>query len=364
MRVAILVDALVNKGGVERIVLQQAKLFNADLYVGRFSENTFEEFKNFNIIKITKTYNVYSRLHTLYLWYKFSKLNLQGKYDLFIIHGASALNSARKNNPNLWYCHSPSRYLYDLHQEEYKKLQFPKNLLFKFITNIQRRIDQKNVSFIDKIVVNSNNVKERVKKFYNRESEILYPFVETKKFKFISQENFYLSTARLDKIKRVDLIIKAFLKMPDKKLIIASDGPEKKNLIKLCKNSKNITFLGYVSEEKLRELYGKCIATLYLSYKEDFGIIPIESMAAGKPCIATNDGGFKETIIHKKTGFLVDQPENTENVIKAINYMTKKRCLEMRKDCEKQAKKFDINVFNKKHFEIVNNLLNTLKNNF
>lgn len=362
MKIAILIDALVNRGGVERIVLEQAKITNADLFVGRFYEDsTFPEFKKFKICPVTRFYKykyggAFGKLLTLHIWNKFSKLKLSG-YDAVIIHGSGALNSAKFNHPNIWYCHSPSRYLYDLYDEEYKKTPFILKPWFMLITGIQRKIDKKNVTHLDKILVNSSNVSERVKKYYNLDAEILYPFVDTKTFRFIGQGDFYLSTARLDKIKRVDLIIKAFIEMPEKKLIIASDGPDRNNLINLAKKAKNISFFGYVSDEKLRDLYGRCMATIYLSYKEDFGMIPLESMAAGKPCIATNEGGFRETIIHKKTGFLVDDPNKTENVIAAVKWMTPYKCAAMRKSCEQQADKFSEKIFLKRTKKILSNFI-------
>jgi glycosyltransferase involved in cell wall biosynthesis len=114
----------------------------------------------------------------------------------------------------------------------------------------------------------------------------------------------------------------------------------------MCKNYNNIEFKGPVSEQELYELYGKCKATLYLSYKEDFGIIPIESMAAGKPCIATNEGGFKETIIHKKTGYLVNNPEDINQVINAVDWIDK-NATKLKKYCESRSRLFS----KKMHFK-------------
>lgn len=356
MKVAILTDALVNRGGVERIILEQARLTRADIFVGRYQpENTFPEFSKLKVLPIIKNYsigygNFFHSLMTLYIWFKFSKLHL--KYDCFIIHGAGALNAARYNHPNLWYCHSPSRYLYDFFDDEYRSKKGIFKFLFKIITDMQRQQDQNNVKNIDKLLVNSANVKKRVEKYYQRDSQVLYPFVETKKFKYLSKGNFYLSTCRLDKIKRIDLTIKAFLRLPSKQLIIASDGPERENLMKLANGSPNIKFLGYVSENDLARLYGSCIATLYLSYKEDFGMVPLESQSAGKPCIATNDGGFKETIIHKKTGYLVEDPTNVSQVIEAITW-TDKNAKKMRKCCEKNASRFNLKKFDKQFLKLV-----------
>ncbi len=350
MKVAILVDALVNRGGVERIVLSQAKHFNADIYVGIYDPNsTFNEFTSLPINTILNKKKI-AKLTTLRLWYKFSKLKLD--YDFYIFHGAGSLNAAKNHKPNIMYCHSPSRYLYDLHEVEYKKQTGLGKLLYPFVTSIMRRIDQKNIKHIDLIAVNSKNIQARVKKYYNRDSRIIYPFVNTDKFRFIEHGDFFLSSGRLDPIKRIHLIINAFKKLPEKRLVIVSDGPDRKKLEILARGYNNIKFLGYVTEKKLHELYGKCLASIYLSYKEDFGIVPIESMAAGKPCIAINDGGFKETIIHKKTGYLVDDPTNVDEVIKAIKWTTK-NAKKMRKDCEERAKLFSEEKFIQNMREVI-----------
>ena len=338
MKVAILVDDLTKKGGIQRIVLAQAKYFNADIYTGKYnSKTTFEGFKSCKINQLLNV-NLPRRVWSLILRLKFKKLKLRN-YDFYIFHGGASLEAAKRHKPNLWYCHSPSRYLYDLYKDELKKFKGIKKILFLLISWYLRKRDQSNVRHINKILTNSKNVQNRVKKFYKRDSLVLYPFVDLKKFRWLRQDNFYLSPARLDPIKRVDLLVKAFQKMPRKRLIIVGTGPEYRKIKAMAKGYENIKLLGWVSEKKLRELYGSCIATFSVSYKEDFGLIPIESMACGKPCIATNSGGHLETIIHKKTGLLIN-PTKIENIINAVKWMTPERAKRMRKSCEERAKRF------------------------
>ncbi len=339
LKVALLTGSLRNRGGVERVVLHQAKALKADIIAGRYNSNTtYEEFKKLNV-KTLISEKSSQRIGAFLLRHKFSKL--KEKYDFFIFHGGVTLEAAKNNKPNLWYCHSPTRYLYDLYDDELKKQRGLKRRAFKKVTSYLRKRDQKNVRQINTIVVNSENVKKRVKKYYNRSSDVVYPFVDLNKFKWILQGDFYLSTARLDPIKRVDLLVRAFEKMPDKNLIIASSGPEYSKLKKMSENKKNIAVLGRVSDKKLIELYGKCIATFSVSYKEDFGMVPLESMACGKPCIATNTGGHKETIIDKKTGELIN-PENIGNIVDAVKKMSPENAKKMRKACEKRAEEFSL----------------------
>lgn len=350
MRIAILVDSLLNKGGIERIVLIQAKAFNADIYCGVYDPSTtFESFGECKIITLLNEVK-HSRTNTLKIWQKFSSLKLS--YDFYIFHGAGSLNAAKRHKPNFWYCHSPSRYLYDLYPDELNKKSLFVKPAFIGMTTLMRFKDQSNVRHIDSIAVNSKNVQKRVKKFYSRKSKVIYPPVNLNKFSFKKYGEFYLSACRLDPIKLVHLTVKAFQKMPDKNLIIASGGPDLDKIRQMATGHKNITVMGWVSDEKLVELYATCKATVYLSYKEDFGMVPIESMAAGKPCIATNDGGFKESIIHKKTGYLVDDPTDIAQVIKAINWIDTVDLDQFKQDCIWQANKFSVENFIEKNKEM------------
>jgi glycosyltransferase involved in cell wall biosynthesis len=355
MRVAIFADAIINKGGIERIILSMARHYKADVYVGKyFPEKTFVEFKTINVVRIAES-RLPQKMQTLYIWWRFSRLNLAGKYDFFIFHGAGSLNAARLHHPNVWYCHAPSRYLYDLYEEEISKHKGFFKALYPIVTDFQKKIDQANSKHLDLIMTNSENVKRRVRKYYDRDSVVVYPFVDITKFKYIRPGEYYLSSARLDPIKRIDLIIQAFKKMPDKRLIILSDGSEREKLEQEAKGSKNISFVGSVSEKELVSLYGSCIATIFMSYKEDLGMVALESMAAGKPAICRNEGGYKETIIDGKTGFLVDSPEDIANIISTVKRMTPQKASSMRKDCEDRAKLFSEEVFLKKLDKFVRN---------
>jgi glycosyltransferase involved in cell wall biosynthesis len=151
------------------------------------------------------------------------------------------------------------------------------------------------------------------------------------------------------------LIIKAFLKMPHKRLIIASGGTELKKLQKLAKNASNIHFTGWLDDAQLTDLLGHAIATLYLPTDEDFGMSPIESMAAGKPVIGVAEGGLLETIIPEQTGILLPPPLTLEAICEAVEAMTPHHALSMRKNCEAQAQRFRIEVFSKKMRQLLSN---------
>ena len=198
---------------------------------------------------------------------------------------------------------------------------------------------------MDVIIANSKNVQTRIKKYLGLESHVIYPPCDTHGYNWLGQEDYYLSTARLEQYKRVDIIIHAFLQMKDKKLLVASSGTESKRLKQIAGGAENIKFMGWLSEEKLKTIVGNAIATIYLAKDEDFGMAPVESMASGKPVIGTNEGGLKETIVDNESGILVSAEPDQMEIIKAVKYLDANRAMQMRKACEKRARLFSKSKF-------------------
>ena len=349
-KTAILFHELRNRGGAERIVILMAKLLDADIYTGRwFKEQTYPEFKKLRVHSFNCSIN--NRLANLYIRKKFSNLNLT-EYDTVIVHGGSTLAA---QHPNIiWYCHAPTRWLYDLYEDEKKKFKPLKRALFIMMATRLRNDDLHCVQRVNTIIANSKFTQQRVKKYYGRDSIIINPPVNLNDFHFTKRKargDFFLSTARLDPIKRVDLIIQAFKELPKERLVIASGGPDEERLRSMAKECRNINFLGWISDEELHSLLGECRATIYMGYQEDFGMCPVESMASGKPCIATNEGGLRETIINNKTGYLIKP--TAEAIEKAVRKLTKEKAALMRAACEKRAKQFSEDKFTKKLLEVL-----------
>jgi glycosyltransferase involved in cell wall biosynthesis len=155
----------------------------------------------------------------------------------------------------------------------------------------------------DFYIANSQYVANRIKKYYRRDAKVIYPGVDTQKFQPTAKENikdYFLYVSRLVSYKRPDLIIEAF-NQTGQKLKIIGAGPEKDKLQKMAKN--NIEFLGHISDSDMKKYYAEAKAFVFVA-EEDFGIVPVEAMAAGRPVIAYSVGGQAESVIDGKTGVL------------------------------------------------------------
>ena len=201
---------------------------------------------------------------------------------------------------------------------------------------------------MDVVVADSKNVQNRIQNFLGLESTVIYPPCDIDKFFWVGQENYYLSTARLAPYKRVDMIIQAFTQLPEKRLIVSSTGPEERYLKQLAEGFDNIQFTGDINDQELQKLIGNAVATIYIPKDEDFGMSPVESMAAGKPVIGVKEGGMLETVIHEKTGWLIPSNPSLENIIQAVGEATPEKTLSMRIACEEQAQNFRTEIFEKK----------------
>ena len=197
---------------------------------------------------------------------------------------------------HLSYVHTPMRYAWDQMETYIKSSKICKLGLGPFVRIAMHNLrswDQTSSIRIDKICTNSNFTARRIKKYWGRSAKVIFGPVEVNKFNFRKNRgNFYLSVCRLVPNKRVDLLVKAFNKL-EIPLIIIGDGPEKQ-MIKSIAN-KNVKVLGYQKDEVIKDLMETCRAFVYAGI-EDFGITPVEAMAAGAPVIALNKGGLVDTV--------------------------------------------------------------------
>ncbi|MFH1650302.1 MAG: glycosyltransferase [Candidatus Woesearchaeota archaeon] len=342
MKVAILHDYFNTKGGGERLVLKLAEHLKADIYTAFVDEKNTYDLKKFNVIPLISKPVSHPIWRIIKGLKAFSELKLQD-YDVYILSGTLVTAAAKNLKPNIWYCHTPPRHVYSQKEWYLQNLGFFGRIGMPLFVKYQRRKDQKNVREVQYIIANSKNVKKRILDYYGRTDVcIVYPPIDPR-FKWKGQTDYYLSFARVDPLKRVALVAKAFTMMPDKKLIIASSGSDMKRVKAM--STPNIDVRGFVSEEELQKLVGNCVATIYIPVDEDFGMSPLEGNYAGKPCIGVNEGGLKETILHEKTGYLLRKNPSVSDLVKAVKWLDPKRAKIMRLACEKRAKEFDEREF-------------------
>jgi len=363
MKIGIFYDSLISIGGAERVMIDLANRLNADLVVSGFNNDLRKETRiECDIIDIGNYSWKFSRTfsYLLEVPFRFFITKRKFDYDLYIFSGVSSIFGSIDKNNNLWFSHTPNRLIYDLSNYENKNSNLIRKLVIKAYSKFFLRKDQKCViQNMKKIIVNSKNVKKRVKEYYDKNSIVIYPPIKTEDFRFNKFGDFYLAVSRLFPTKRMDLIARAFAKMPNKKLTLVGDGPEKNKILDIIKDSPNIKLLDRVDDKELINLYSNCLATIYMPVDEDFGLVPLEGMASGKPCIAVNEGGCKETVLPDRTGFLIKATE--KEIIKTVKTLDKNRAKKMKLDCINQAKKFDIEECIKKWSKIVNETKTKIK---
>ncbi|MCO5104453.1 MAG: glycosyltransferase [Burkholderiaceae bacterium] len=251
----------------------------------------------------------------------------------------------QRGGQRVYYCHTIPRYAYDLYEITLSRMPLPVRPMYAVFILCFRKYYKSAISRMDKILVNSENVRQRLKNFTGLDAEVVYPPVDTRDFQQLGDGGYYLSTARLVPTKRVDMIVRAFLRMPRHKLVVLSGGPELGRLKALAASASNITFTGWQTDLQVRTWVGQARAVIYVPVDEDFGISPVEAMAAGKPVIGVAEGGLLETVVDDVTGFLVNGPLSVEAIIAAVIKTERFRGASMSAACIAQAQRFTTERF-------------------
>jgi len=237
----------------------------------------------------------------------------------------------------VYYCHTPPRFAFDRKQKYLEKIPFLMRPLLSVAIDRYRQTYHTCVHQMDSILTNSEHTRKLLYQQLGVEARVIYPPVNIEKYKWLSQGDYYLSLGRLEPNKRVDQIVKAFMSMPEKKLIVASGGSQLQFLKAMAAHSKNIFFTGWSTEDELTELIGNAISCIYIPFDEDFGMSAIESMSAGKPVIGVSEGGMIESVIDGSTGFLLPQNPQIKDICSAVRLMSAPLALSMRTRCELRA---------------------------
>ncbi|MFD2699383.1 glycosyltransferase family 4 protein [Paenibacillus shunpengii] len=305
MKVAIVHDWLTTYTGAEKVVEQILKIYpQADLFTLvdflKGDDRTF-----LKGIKITtsfiqkmpfskKKYRNYLPLMPLAI----EQFDLS-EYDL-VISSSHAVAKGVITGPDqihISYIHTPIRYAWDLQHQYLKESRLNKGIksyITRTILHYIRLWDFRTSAGVDIMLSNSNFIKKRIKKIYNREAITVYPPVDVSLFEYQDdKQDYYLTASRLVPYKKVDLIVEAFSKFPNKTLYVIGDGPDMEKIKAI--QSTNVRLLGYQSSENLKKFMQNAKAFIFAA-EEDFGITPLEAQACGTPVIAYGKGGALETV--------------------------------------------------------------------
>jgi len=312
LKIALVHDWLMALGGAEKTLREMHRLFpEAPIFTLFRSEKFTNAFLPQAKIKTTflqKSVQRGRRYRTLLplMGTAVESIDLSG-YDIVISSSASFTKGVITDpqTKHICYCYSPTRFLWDWHAEYKRQNRY--GLISALAQHTIRFWDQQAAQRPDYMVAISKTVQARIKKYYRRDSEVIYPpvdFIPPTQNQHPQQQPFYLIVSRLYAHKNIDIAIQAFNKLGHN-LVIIGDGPERKNLEK--QSGANITFLGFLDDSAVHDYYSKCLAFI-MPQEEDFGLTPIEAMFHGRPVLALNRGGAKEYILENINGEFFQSP--------------------------------------------------------
>lgn len=365
-RIAVVADPLFKYGGAEKHLGDILKAFpNSRLYTA-FCDRDFVK-KYFPNVEVKTSFMQY--IPGKFKFRYFLQLLQPLAYRSFRYRGYDAIVSisiafakyTRGNIPHVNICMSPSKFLWEKESRSLKdvsQLKGVNRLLFNFysffmntfLEDIWKRWDRRAAQRVDRMIAISKAVAKRIKKYYKRESDVIYPPVEVKEIQRVTKinrkENWFLYLGRVETYKGVELAIRAAhkAKVPLKIAGIGDDLERMKSLVKELNAKGYVKFLGFVSEDEKLDLLSKAKALIFPVKGEDFGIVPVEANAAGTPVIAYRDGGVIETIsdINPKSGVFFKKYDynSLARVLKSFDGRQYKS-----DNCRKQASEFAVEIF-------------------
>lgn len=354
-RIAIAHDFLNSIGGAERVTLALSEIFpEAPIYTLFFNPKKTEKFfdkKNIITSGLQKKAEFLGFRHKYLLPFMpqaAEQFNFS-KFDV-VISSQSAWMKGILTKPetiHISYCHTPTRFLWIDSQEYLKqqKLGFIKRYAVRKMLNKLRIWDRVSADRVDYWIANSGLTAKRIKKYYKKDAEVIYPPTDTDRFRYSNVKNdYFLLVSRLSPYKMVGLAVDAFNKL-GLELIIIGEGSEKEELQRRAKS--NIKFLGFQKDEDILKYYSECRALIFPTFDEDFGLTPVEAMSCGKPVISAGRGGAKESIIEGVTGEFFNK-EDPYYLAGAVKFFLSKENSYSPKKIREQALKFDKKVFEEK----------------
>ncbi|MFH1612000.1 MAG: glycosyltransferase [bacterium] len=320
MKVALVHDYLTRFGGAERVFFSLLEIFpKADIYTLLYNEKKMGKYLNGRKVNTSFVQKLpfsrkYSRLFAPLMPSAIESLDMR-EYDLIISSSTAFAKGLiiRPKTTHICYCHTPTRFVWD-YAHQYDSRFSP---LRKLLVHYLRIWDKSAANRVDYYIANSKTTAERIKKYYGRESEVIYPpvFCHSRGVKragffapLCSAQNdrrkYFLIVSQLTPHKRIDLAIKACNKL-EIPLMIIGEGRDKRRLKKMA--CSNVKFLGHQPDDVVRQFMQGCFAFVFAG-EDDFGIAPVEAMGYGKPVLAYRAGGATETVIEGVTGEFFDDP--------------------------------------------------------
>ena len=322
MDAAIVHDYFVQDGGAERVAIELARLlpsariyttfFDAQRFGGRIDParvHTWPLAGRFDERR-------FRALLPLYPAY-FSALDLRG-YDLVVSSSSAFAKAIRTSHRHVHvaYIHAPMRFAWQFEAyERGSSLGRGARFAGRVLSRPLRTWDRRTSEQPDHLVASSRAVRERIRDWWGRDADVIYPPVDTDEVPLSTvDDGFLLVAARLLAYRRVDLAVDAATST-GRRLVVVGDGPEQRALERRA--GPSVTFEGYVPRARLLDLFARCSAYL-VPGEEDFGIAPVEAMAAGKPVVAINRGGSAETIVDGVTGVLFEE-QTVDAIVGALD---------------------------------------------
>ena len=347
MKIAIFHDYIGAIGGAERLVLMMARDLDADVITTDVNRESIQKL-GFGDIRIHSLGRTTDRAphKQVQASIKFFTCRFPG-YDCYIFSGNYAPFASFFHAPNLWYCHTPTRAFYDLRDHILKNQGTPLHYISAFIwIELHSFFERVSIRHLHRIVANSRIVRDRICVYYHRDAAVLYPAVDVSHYHCSGYGDFWLSVNRVYPEKRIELQIEAFRQLPGEKLVIVggySEGENERRFFQDLKDNlpPNVTMLGEVREDHLVDLYATCKALICTALHEDFGLTPLEAMASGKPVVAVNEGGYRETVT-EETGILVEAEPC--RIVEAVRTITRDPS-RYGEACRARAALFDISLF-------------------
>lgn len=327
MKVAIIQEWLVTVGGSDKVVKAILDVFpEADIYTLVAKKEVCDElgipWEKVHTSFIQKT-PLGTKKHRAYLPlfpFAIEQFDLR-EYDVVISSSHCVAKGVLTKNDQLHisYCHSPIRYCWDMYNEYLEESNLAKGLkswLVRYMLHRIRKWDMLSSFRVDYFISNSDYVGRRVRETYRRSCTTIHPNIDISAFEMCEEKgDYYLASSRLVAYKKIDTIIEAFNKMPEKKLVVVGGGPNLKAYQQLA--GPNVEVKGYQPFNVLKEKMQHAKAFVFAA-EEDFGMIPIEAESCGTPVIAFGHGGSLETVCEGKTGLFFKE-QTPDAIVDAVH---------------------------------------------